>query len=222
WKVDDWASQLMSEDKTQEFIVVGIHNIAEIRWFDLFPQKAFDYFEPKVRDSLLAEPLHTEERMDLNGDNYLKFLVGELKPIIDSEYSVKSDKEHTFIAGSSMGGLMSMYAISEYPEVFKGAACISTHWVGALPKDNNLLPGVIFNYMEDHFPEAGDHLVYFDYGNETLDQYYPQYAPKVDSILKMKGYTEYNSRNLFFEGTNHSENAWNKRLDYPFEFLLGK
>ncbi|MBO6630111.1 MAG: esterase, partial [Psychroserpens sp.] len=43
----------------------------------------------------------------------------------------------------------------------------------------------------------------------------------VDEILKQKGYTEANSKNLFFEGTNHSENAWNKRLDQPLIFLLG-
>ena len=117
---------------------------------------------------------------------------------------------------------MSMYAISEYPEIFEGAACISTHWVGAAPKENNPLPDAIFSYMEDHLPASGEHKVYFDYGNRTLDQYYPQYGPRVDAILTSKGYTEEDSRNLFFEGTNHSENAWNKRLDYPFEFLLGK
>lgn len=210
WKVDEWATQLMAEGKTQEFIVVGIHNISGIRWFDLFPQKAVDY---------LNEEDYSYQ--DLNGDNYLRFLIKELKPIIDNEYAVKTDREHTFVAGSSMGGLMSMYVLSEYPEIFKGAACISTHWVGAAPEDNNPFPEAIFSYMEASFPTAGEHLVYFDYGNQTLDRYYPQYAPRVDAILKAKGYTEADSKNLFFEGTNHSENAWNQRLNAPLEFLLG-
>jgi enterochelin esterase-like enzyme len=220
WKVDEWATRLMSSEATREFIVVGIHNISEIRWFDLFPQKAFNYLKEEERDSLLTAPLHSEVRMNLNGDNYLKFLVKELKPLIDYNYAVKSDRDNTFVAGSSMGGLMSMYALSEYPEVFKGAACLSTHWVGATPVEDNPLPEAIFSYMKDHLPEAGKHLVYFDYGNKTLDEYYPQYAPRVDEILVLKGYTKNDSRNLFFEGTNHSENAWNKRLDYPFQFLL--
>ena len=43
WKVDEWASKLMDENKTKDFIVVAIHNIMEERWQDLFPQKAFDY-----------------------------------------------------------------------------------------------------------------------------------------------------------------------------------
>jgi len=222
WKVDEWATSLMNAEATKKFIVVGIHNISEIRWFDLFPQKAFDYLDEEDRDSLLAAPLHSTKQMELNGDQYLKFLVHELKPVIDENFSVSSDRENTYIAGSSMGGLMSMYAISEYPEVFHGAACLSTHWVGAVPSETNPLPEAIFSYMKDHFPEAGKHLVYFDYGNKTLDQYYPQYAPRLDEILAAKGYTKNDSRNLFFEGTNHSENAWNKRLEYPFQFLLGR
>lgn len=76
--------------------------------------------------------------------------------------------------------------------------------------------------MIDNFPKAGSHKVYFDYGNKTLDQYYPQYAPRVDAILKEKGFTDVNSKNLFFEDTEHSENSWNQRLDQPLQFLLGK
>ncbi|MEO0687125.1 MAG: esterase-like activity of phytase family protein, partial [Cyanobacteria bacterium J06649_11] len=91
----------------------------------------------------------------LNGDNYLKFIVEELKPIIDKKYAVHTDRSHTFVMGSSMGGLMSMYAISEYPNIFGGAACISTHWVGAMPMDNNPFPEAIFSYMESNFPKAG-------------------------------------------------------------------
>jgi hypothetical protein len=42
----------------------------------------------------------------------------------------------------------------------------------------------------------------------------------VNRILKSKGYTETDSKNLFFEGTDHSENSWNQRLDQPLVFLL--
>ncbi len=222
WKVDDWSTQLMSEGKTKDFIVVGIHNIPQIRWQDLFPEKAMDYMNVKVKDSLMALAKKSNYNVDFKGDEYLKFLVEELKPVIDNQYSVYTDKSHTFVAGSSMGGLMSMYAISEYPEVFAGAACVSTHWVGAMPMPNNPYPEAIFNYMKANLPQAGSHKLYFDYGNKTLDQNYPQYAPRVDEILKAKGYSEADSKNLFFEGTDHSESSWNKRLDQPLTFLLGK
>ncbi len=222
WKVDDWATQLMSEGKTKEFIVVGIHNIPQIRWQDLFPEKAMDYMNVKVKDSLMALAKKNNMNVDFKGDEYLKFLVEELKPIIDKQYSVYTDKPHTLVAGSSMGGLMSMYAISEYPDIFAGAACLSTHWPGAMPMPNNPYAMSIFKYMEANLPKAGTHKLYFDYGNKTLDEHYPQYAPRVDEILKAKGYSEADSKNLFFEGTDHSESSWNKRLDQPLTFLLGK
>ena len=222
WKVDEWASNLMSDGKTKDFIVVGIYNIADIRWQDLFPQKAFKNLPLDRKEELIIRAKkNLINVLDLNGDDYLKFIVEELKPTIDSKYSVYKDKEHTFVMGSSMGGLMSMYAISEYPQVFGGAACISTHWVGAMPMDNNPYPDAIFKYMEANLPQAGQHKLYFDYGNKTLDEHYPQYAPRVDDILKQKGYTEDNAKNLFFEGTDHSENSWNARLDQPLTFLLG-
>ncbi|MEM9678951.1 MAG: alpha/beta hydrolase-fold protein [Bacteroidota bacterium] len=220
WKVDEWASQLMEDGKTKDFIVVAIHNISEIRWQDLFPQKAFNYIDETIKDSLVD--IAGKGNIKLNGDNYLKCLVNEVKPLIDSQYSVSTDRSNTYVMGSSMGGLMSMYALSEYPEVFGGAGCISTHWVGARPVDDNPYPDAIFKYMEETFPKAGIHKAYFDYGNKTLDAYYPQYAPRVDKILKTNGFTEVDSRNQFFEGTEHSENSWNQRLDIPITFLLGK
>jgi enterochelin esterase-like enzyme len=220
WKVDEWASKLMAEEKTKDFIVVAIHNIPQIRWRDLFPQKAFDYLSQRDQDSL--RDISGNSTINLNGDNYLKCLVEEVKPLVDKTFSVKPHRENTFVMGSSMGGLMSMYALSEYPQVFGGAACISTHWPGVQPQENNPVPEAIFSYMKYNFPKAGNHRAYFDYGNKTLDQFYPQYALRVDELLKAKGYTEEDSRNLFFEGTDHSENSWNQRLDKPLVFLLGK
>ncbi|WP_299120241.1 alpha/beta hydrolase-fold protein [uncultured Winogradskyella sp.] len=222
WKVDDWATKLNREGKVKDFIVVGIHNIPQIRWLDLFPEKAMDFIDKDVKANLMEMAKQNNLNTNLKGDEYLKFLVEELKPVIDNQYSVHTDKESTFVMGSSMGGLMSMYAISEYPEVFGGAGCVSTHWVGAMPSPNNPYPEAIFNYMEANLPKSGNHKLYFDYGNKTLDQHYPQYAPRIDKILKTKGYTEQEAMNLFFEGTDHSENSWNKRLDQPLTFLLGK
>jgi pimeloyl-ACP methyl ester carboxylesterase len=65
---------------------------------------------------------------DIVSDKYLKFLVKELKPFIDQTYPTQPGKDDTFIMGSSMGGMISAYAIAEYPAVFGGAACLSTHW----------------------------------------------------------------------------------------------
>lgn len=220
WKVDEWATQLIDEGKTKDFIVVAIHNIADIRWQDLFPEKAMANVSDEAKEALSKYALQRNADIELKGDDYLKFIIEDVKPFIDQNFSVHKDKENTFIAGSSMGGLMSMYAISEYPDVFGAAACLSTHWVGGQVMDNNPLPEAIFKYMEAHLADSKSHRLYFDYGNQTLDAHYPQYAPRVDEILAKKGYNKSNSKNLFFEGAEHSENSWNKRLDIPLTFLL--
>ena len=220
WMIDEVATKLMEENVVRDFIVVGIHNIPQIRWQDLFPEKAMSYVPKVAKDALYEAAAKSNFSTNLKGDAYMSFLVKELKPYIDATYSVHTDKSNTFVMGSSMGGLMSMYAVAEYPEVFEGAACVSTHWVGGSPSENNPLPEAIFNYLKDNLPDAKTHRMYFDYGNKTLDQFYPQYAPKVDAIFTKGGYTSTNFKNLFFEGTNHSELSWQKRIDIPLTFLL--
>lgn len=220
WMIDEVATRLMKENVVRNFIVVGIHNIPKIRWQDLFPEKTMGFVPSKEREALYNEAKKNNFSIDLKGDAYLQFLVNELKPYIDNTYSVYVNKENTFVMGSSMGGLMSMYAVAEYPTVFQGAACVSTHWVGATPSATNPLPEAIFTYLEENLPNPNSHKMYFDYGNKTLDQFYPQYAPKVDAIFTKGGYTSTNFKNLFFEGTNHSELSWQKRVDIPLTFLL--
>jgi len=222
WMIDENATKLMNEGTVKDFIVVGIHNIPKIRWQDLYPEKAMDFLSKEDKEAIYKEAEKSNFSTNLKGDEYLSFIVNELKPYIDATYSVHTNKENTFVAGSSMGGLMSMYAVAEYPTVFAGAACFSTHWVGGSPKENNKLPAAIFNYLEENLPDAKTHKIYFDYGNKTLDAFYPQYAPRVDSIFKSGGFDDTNFKNLYFEGTDHSEKSWQKRLELPLTFLLKK
>ncbi len=64
------------------------------------------------------------------GAKYVDFLVKTLKPYIDKHYRTFRDKSHTFVAGSSMGGLISMYTILKYPDVFGGAGVFSpSFWI---------------------------------------------------------------------------------------------
>lgn len=158
----------------------------------------------------------------MQSDNYLKFIVEELKPLIDQKYATKPEKEFTVIAGSSMGGLISMYAICEYPEIFSRAACISTHWPGTFTLENNPIPDAFVSYLSKNLPDPNSHKIYFDYGTATLDALYEPCQMKVDSVMKFKGYSSENWTTRKFEGENHTENAWKKRLDIPVTFLLGK
>lgn len=225
WMVDEVLSKLTSENKIEEVIVVAIWNLPAIRHADLFPKKPLLSLT-KEEQKLTFENAHKLgykfDLEDLNSDNYLKFIVEEVKPFVDANFSVFTDADHTAIMGSSMGGLISMYAICEYPKVFSKAACLSTHWLGFREFENNPIPEGFFKYMSQNLPDSKNHKIYFDYGTETLDAGYVKYAYRVDEILKSKGYSPQNSRNLKFEGENHSEASWQKRIPIPLEFMFGK
>jgi predicted alpha/beta superfamily hydrolase len=223
WKMDEVASQLMHENKVEEFIVVAIWNISQMRHMDLFPKKPLKKLSTKRQKLIFEEAQklgYNFNLKDVNSDNYLKFIVKELKPFIDNNYAVHTDANHTAIMGSSMGGLISMYAICEYPKVFSKAACLSTHWVGFRDFENNPIPESFFAYMKKKLPNPKTHKIYFDYGTETLDKSYLKYEYRVDEVLKQKGYDEKNYKNLKFEGENHSEKSWQKRIDIPIEFMF--
>ena len=226
WGVDEIVSKLIKEGRIKDCIVVGIWNISEERHSDYFPQKPFESLSKEVKDSLLNDAKRYEQgklfSKGIQSDNYLKFIVQELKPYIDENYSVYTDKSSTFVAGSSMGGLISMYAVCEYPEIFGGAACLSTHWIGTFTDKNNPIPDAFFNYMEENLPDPKDHVLYFDYGTETLDALYEPFQLKADEIIKSKGYDNSRFLSMKFEGHDHSENAWRNRFKIPLTVLLRK
>jgi enterochelin esterase-like enzyme len=121
-----------------------------------------------------------------------------------------------------MGGLISLYAICEYPEVFGGAACLSTHWPGTFAAENNPVPEAFIQYLNKNLPSPETHKIYFDYGDQTLDAMYPPLQKKVDKVMKAKGFTDINWETKFFPGKDHSEKSWSERFDIPVIFLLGK
>lgn len=224
WGVDDVMGKLLREGKIRETIVVGIWN-TERRHTEYFPQKPFEMLDLVYRDSLLNQAKQNPETAlfagGIQSDNYLKFLVKELKPFIDSKYSTSTKMEDTFIAGSSMGGLISMYAICEYPDIFSGAACLSTHWIGTFEAENNPIPATFVEYMRLHLPLPDTHKLYFDFGTETLDAFYEPFQKKADEVIREAGYNEHNWITRKYPGQDHSENAWKSRLDKPLTFLLG-
>jgi predicted alpha/beta superfamily hydrolase len=225
WEVDDVLAKLMKENRIKNVIVVGVWNGGNTRHADYFPQKPYENLTQLQRDTITAQLQKMGRTKDIFkpvSDNYLKFLITELKPFIDKNYSTKADRKNTFVAGSSMGGLISMYAICEYPNVFGGAACLSTHWPGIFSVENNPIPDAFCNYLSDRLPDPKIHKIYFDYGDQTLDALYPPLQKKVDEIMKMKGFVEKNWITKYFPGDDHSEKSWSKRLDISILFLLRK
>lgn len=224
WGVDEVAAKLIESGAVDPFIVVGVWNSGRTRHSDYFPQKPFEALPTDFRDSLLREVRRDAGSAlfaaEVQSDKYLKFLVQELKPYIDQQYPTFSGRDHTFIAGSSMGGLISMYAICEYPEVFGGAACLSTHWPGVFTIENNPIPGAFRDYLAQNLPNPETHRIYFDFGTATLDALYEPCQLPIDSVMVNGGYTEANWITRKFEGADHSEQAWRSRLDIPLTFLM--
>jgi predicted alpha/beta superfamily hydrolase len=223
WEVDEVAGKLINENKTKKFIVVGIWNNGQKRHVEYFPKKPYDNLTQIQKDTITAK-LQKSGRSSDNfkplSDLYLKFLVTELKPFIDKTFSTQVNRENTFIAGSSMGGLISIYAICEYPKVFGGAACISTHWPGIFSVENNPIPNTFLKYLKSSLPNPKTHKIYFDYGDQTLDSLYLPLQQKVDIVMTKKGFTSINWNTKFFHGKDHSEKAWSERLHVPLMFLL--
>ncbi|MEO5673475.1 MAG: alpha/beta hydrolase-fold protein [Chitinophagales bacterium] len=222
WMVDETLARLMNENpaggkqgEITECIVAGIWSNGPYRHAEYFPQRVINMLPDSIRREVMQAVLNKAL-----ADDYLLFITKELKPFIDSAYSTRQDQSHTFIAGSSMGGLISLYALCEYPEVFGGAACISTHWPGLL-KQNSEIPNALNKYLLQHLPSPENHHIYFDYGTATLDSMYEEWQKMIDVTMTEKGYTDKNWITMKFAGVDHSEHSWQKRFCIPMKFLLG-
>ncbi len=207
WGMDQAMCRLLAEGAVRKALVVGIWNTpARYREYD--PQRVFEeHLSPQEKSGYVRE--HGRPV----ADRYLEFIVRELKPFIDSRYRSLPGMAETFLIGSSMGGLISAYALCEYPEVFGAAACLSTHW----PAGN----GKMADYLAARLPDPQHHRFYFDFGTETVDARYEPFQREVDEVMRRRGYLE--GRDWVtrkFCGEEHSERAWRRRLDIPLRFLL--
>ncbi len=191
WKVDEtleiasWAGM--------EAIVVGIPNMGEERT---------DEYSPFV----------DRKRGGGAGDNYLQFIVETLKPHIDRLFRTLPEREHTGIMGSSMGGLISLYAFFRYGHVFGMAGVMSPSiWFA---------DRAVVDYVCDAPFVSGK--LYVDVGTgegaKTVEDVW-----RLLQCLHDKGY-QLGKDLLFVEemGADHSERAWMRRLYPAFAFMLGE
>jgi predicted alpha/beta superfamily hydrolase len=209
WGVDEAMLRLMGATGLPGAIVVGIWNSPQ-RWRDYAPQAPLE----AQRGAPAWEALVERAGGEPQSDAYLRFLVEELKPQIDAGYPTRPARAHTFVMGSSMGGLISLYALERYPQIFGGAACISTHWPAG--------GAALVDAMGAALPPAGAHRLYFDYGTKTLDAQYEPLQLRFDRHMRTAGYAPGASwQTRKFPGAEHSERSWRERVEIPLRFLLG-
>lgn len=209
WGVDHAAARLASEGRIRMPILVGIWNTGENRIKEYMPQKP-------VEAAPAAVSKNFADRFDgpPDSDAYLRFIVKELKPFIDSAYRTLPQREHTMMMGSSMGGVVTLYGVCEYPGVFSGAACLSPSWT--------IVGHPFVQYLRRSIPlPPASHKVYLDYGSEGDGAAYNAIQKEATQLFKAAGYRDQDSLiSKHFPGAPHSEQAWGERIDEPLVFLL--
>jgi len=188
WQIDEALDSLTRQGKVQKMIVVGIYN------------------SPNRRDEYSNSPL---------GDEYMKFLVNRVKPMIDSIYRTKPERDFTWTAGSSMGGLISFMLLWEYNDVFSKAGSFSP----AFKIDR-------FDYVSTVQRTAHkkkSFKLYIDNGGVGLESRLQPGIDEMIALLKEIGYKEGTDFITVFDPTaEHNEPAWAKRVPAFLINMFGK
>lgn len=196
WGADEAAAALASQDPALEAIIVGVYNTGE---------RSAEY-----------TPHRDAARGGGKGRDYARFLVKEVKPFIDSAYRTLPDRRHTSVAGSSLGGLISLYLLLEYPGVFSGAGVLSPSLYWA----DRALPGLAAKKAA-----AGKMRIWLSMGTEEGEGAEKtvalEDARKLRGLLLGKGFAE--NKDLVYvedQGARHSERYWARQVPALFRFLL--
>jgi predicted alpha/beta superfamily hydrolase len=193
WRVDEALEDLAADGI--EAIVVGVPNTGVARMSEYSPFRDRRFGGGRAAD-------------------YLQFIVGTVKPLVDDAFRTTGQPEATATIGSSMGGLISLYAFFERPDVF-GA-------VGAVSPSVAFASGAMLDYVERARFVGGK--IYLDVGTDEGRRGggYVQRVRDTRDLLQRKGYRE--GRDLLYveeEGGVHNEEAWAGRLPRLLRFLLG-
>ncbi|HSJ14635.1 MAG TPA: alpha/beta hydrolase-fold protein [Longimicrobiales bacterium] len=175
-----------------EAIVVGIPNMG--------PDRTTEY-----------SPFRDAKHGGGRGEAYLRFLVETVKPRIDADFRTLRDRPHTGIAGSSMGGLISLYAFFRRRDVFGFAGVMSPSlWFAR---------GAVLDWVERQ-PFAGGR-IYIDAGMREGERTVAD-VTRLRNALEQKGYRQLDDMLCVIDTAgDHSERAWARRLHRQLYFLLG-
>jgi len=192
WGVDEAMDSLGL--KTKECIVVGIDNGGDKRLNEYCP---YDFNLRGTNNKPNAG----------EGGKYVDFLVKTLKPFVDKRWRTLKDSKNTFTAGSSMGGLISMYAVLKYPKVFGGAGVFSpAFWVGPKIFDDIRAKGKKVNAK-----------IYFYAGDEEGESMVPM---TIRAFNEMHRVSKSKMCEVIRAGGKHNEQRW--RVEFPlfYEWLM--
>lgn len=216
WRVHTTAAGLMRAQQLRPFIVVGIWNTGASRFAEYYPQGFLQHLPGPGRQSLEQAGLGPQPRSDA----YLRFLVEELRPAVEARLGTATGPANTFMAGASLGGMISVYGLCKHPQVFGGVAALSTHWLGSFrPGDD--MPAPALAWLQQHLPQPGRHRIYMDMGSAELDPHRDTGHARVTALMRARGFAPPLWDSRLVEGARHDEPSWAVRLHVPLRHLLG-
>lgn len=149
----------------------------------------------------------------LVGNRYQAMIAQKILPTIAQNHGVQLHPHRTAIMGSSMGGLASLYGLAKHPDIYGTALCFSTHWAYWEP--------VFIESLIALLPEPGTHRVWTDRGSLNLDALYELPHREAIAQLLSRGYVrDIDFQAHIFDGTDHNELAWSRRIEYPLNWWL--
>ena len=203
WQVDE-ALEKLGKEGGKQAIVVGIDaaSTGKARYQEY---TAWNWTHP------------SEGAIVAQGDKTADFVVNTVMPFVNSTYRTYTDRAHTGLAGSSMGGYISIYTGVKYADKFSKVASFST-----VALDDPMQGQLLRAYVEASKPLA-DTKVYLDIGDQEKLSYAPQPQMLVDGNQKMgAAFTKAAYTGLRCEviaGGTHDELAWSKRFSSVFQWL---
>ncbi len=188
WQVDETADSLIRKGEIEPIIIVGMNNTDD---------RSTEYSDTPL------------------GRLYMKFIIEKVKPFVDSKYRTLTDAKNTAVAGSSMGGLISMMCAWEHPEVFSKAACFSPAF-----KYSKI------DYVKKVLEYSGkkkEITLYIDNGGIDLDAQLLPGVNEMVSALEQKGFLIDKDLFVYIDKTaTHNEAAWAKGVWRPLKIFFGK
>lgn len=220
WAADRAMLAAAQRLHTTPFIIVGVWAPGADRGRQYMPADIARDMPEAARKRL--EPLANGPVIS---DAYVAWLAGPLKSWVDTQFRTRADRDHTAIAGSSMGGLISCYAFLLHHEIYGRAACVSSHWPAADPRDVGTPDPAMIALWDRWFATrlgAPDgRKLWLDHGTATLDAAYAPYQQAIDARIAALGWRrgiDWESR--VYPGAAHEENAWAARFPEVLTWLL--
>ena len=192
-------------------MIIGVWQIDDsTRINELGPQSLVDK-NPEILD-MLPDAMKPASRVMLS-DAYQALIVEEILPFLAKRHGLELDNNRTAIAGSSMGGLASLYGLAKYPEVYGTALAYSTHWPFGMQ--------LAVDGLAELLPAAGKSRIWTDCGTIELDALYPPLHEKFVALMRAKGYTQDEQFiGAVYPNTGHSETWWAGRVEHPINWWL--